>query len=101
MQPLDVQPRLYERNGRGTRLYERMSDTELVRKAKNGDDRALDVLVTRHAPRERSVAIVESVLAWAHRTLVAHHLSPAAVPDALRSLGLSLQGKRARIRLVK
>ena len=56
MQPLDVQPRLYERNGRGTRLYERMSDAELVRKAKDGDDRALDVLVARHAPRVNRLA---------------------------------------------
>jgi RNA polymerase sigma-70 factor (ECF subfamily) len=56
VQPLDVQPRLYERNGRGTRLYERLSDAELVRKATGGDDRALDVLVTRHAPRVNRLA---------------------------------------------
>lgn len=56
MQPLDVKPRPYERNGCGTRLYERLSDTELVRKAKGGDDRALDVLVARHAPRVNRLA---------------------------------------------
>ena len=56
MQPLDVQPRLYERNGCGTWLYERLSDAELVRKATDGDDRALDVLVARHAPRVNRLA---------------------------------------------
>jgi RNA polymerase sigma-70 factor (ECF subfamily) len=56
VQPLDVQPRLYERNGHGGRLYERLSDTELVRKATGGDDRALDVLVERYAPRVNRLA---------------------------------------------
>jgi RNA polymerase sigma-70 factor, ECF subfamily len=56
VQPLDVQPRLYERNGRSTRRYERLSDTELVRRATSGDDRALDVLVARHAPRVNRLA---------------------------------------------
>jgi len=48
-------------------------------------------LVTRHAPRERSVAIVESVLGWAHRTLVAHHLSPTAVPDAVAQVAAACE----------
>ena len=56
MQPLDVQPRLYERNGHAARLYERLSDAELVRKATSGDNRALDVLVERHAPRVNRLA---------------------------------------------
>lgn len=56
MQPLDVQPRLYERNGHDRRLYERLSDTELVRKATSGDGRALDVLVERHTPRVNRLA---------------------------------------------
>jgi RNA polymerase sigma-70 factor, ECF subfamily len=56
VQPLDVQSRLYERNGHGGRLYERLSDTELVRKATGGDDRALDVLVERYAPRVNRLA---------------------------------------------
>jgi RNA polymerase sigma-70 factor, ECF subfamily len=56
VQPLDVQPRLYERNGHAARLYERLSDTELVRKATSGDNRALDVLVERHAPRVNRLA---------------------------------------------
>jgi RNA polymerase sigma-70 factor, ECF subfamily len=56
VQPLDVQPRLYERNGLGGRLYERLSDTELVRKARSGDNQALDVLVERHAPRVNRLA---------------------------------------------
>ncbi len=48
-------------------------------------------LVTRHAPRERSVAIVDSVLAWARRTLVAHHLSPAAGPDAVAQVAAACE----------
>jgi RNA polymerase sigma-70 factor, ECF subfamily len=47
---------LYERNGHGSRLYERLSDTELVRKATGGDDRALDVLVERYAPKVNRLA---------------------------------------------
>ena len=56
MQLLHIQPRLYERNGHGGRLYERLSDAELVRKATNGDDRALAVLVERHAPKVNRLA---------------------------------------------
>lgn len=56
MQPLDVQPRLYERNGHAGRLYERFSDSELVRRATGGDARALEVLVERHAPRVNRLA---------------------------------------------
>jgi RNA polymerase sigma-70 factor, ECF subfamily len=56
VQPLDIQPRLYERNGHGGRFYERLSDNELVRKATSGDDRALDALVERHAPRVNRLA---------------------------------------------
>jgi aminopeptidase N len=48
-------------------------------------------LVTRHAPRERSVAIIEAVLGWTHRTLVAHHLSPAAVPDAVAQVAAACE----------
>ena len=47
MQPIEAQPRLYERNGHSGRLYERLSDAELVRKATSGDGQALDVLVAR------------------------------------------------------
>ena len=56
MQPIEVQPRLYERNGHVGRLYERLSDTELVRKATSGDGRALDVLVERYAPKVNRLA---------------------------------------------
>ena len=56
MQPLDVQPRPYERNGHSGRLYERLSDTELARKATGGDRTALEVLVERHAPRVNRLA---------------------------------------------
>ena len=56
MQPIEAQPRLYERNGHAGRLYERLSDVELVRKATSGDGQALDVLVTRHAPRVNRLA---------------------------------------------
>jgi RNA polymerase sigma-70 factor, ECF subfamily len=56
VQPLDVQPRLNERNGHAGRLYERLSDSELVRKATSGDNRALDVLVERYAPRVNRLA---------------------------------------------
>jgi aminopeptidase N len=48
-------------------------------------------LVTRHAPRERSVAIIEAVLGWTRRTLVAHHLSPAAVPDAVAQVAAACE----------
>lgn len=56
MQPLDVQSRPYERNGHGSTIYTRLSDTELVRKATSGDSRALDALVERHAPRVNRLA---------------------------------------------
>jgi RNA polymerase sigma-70 factor (ECF subfamily) len=56
VQPLDVQPRLNERNGHAGRLYERLSDSELVHKATSGDNRALDVLVERYAPRVNRLA---------------------------------------------
>ena len=48
-------------------------------------------LVTRHVPRERSVAIVESVLAWTRRNLVAHHLAAAAVPDAVAQVAAACE----------
>jgi RNA polymerase sigma-70 factor, ECF subfamily len=56
VQPIEVQSRPYERNGHVGRLYERLSDAELVRKATSGDARALDVLVERHAPRVNRLA---------------------------------------------
>ena len=56
MQPIEVQPRLYERNGHAGRTYERLSDAELVRKATSGDSRALDALVERHAPKVNRLA---------------------------------------------
>ena len=56
MQPIAAHPRLYERNGHSGRPYERLSDVELVRKATSGDGRALDALVTRHAPRVNRLA---------------------------------------------
>jgi RNA polymerase sigma-70 factor (ECF subfamily) len=56
VQPIEAEPRLYERNGRSGRLYERLSDVELVRKATSGDGQALDVLVARHAPRVNRLA---------------------------------------------
>jgi RNA polymerase sigma-70 factor (ECF subfamily) len=56
VQPIEVQPRLYERNGHVGRRYERLSDAELVRKATSGDGRALDALVERHAPKVQRLA---------------------------------------------
>jgi RNA polymerase sigma-70 factor, ECF subfamily len=56
VQPIEAQPRLYERNGHAGRLYERLSDVELVRKATSGDGQALDVLVTRYTPRVNRLA---------------------------------------------
>jgi RNA polymerase sigma-70 factor (ECF subfamily) len=56
VQPIEAQSRLYERNGHSGRLYERLSDVELVRKATSGDGQALDVLVTRHSPRVNRLA---------------------------------------------
>ncbi len=37
-------------------VYERLSDPILVRRAKDGDARALDALVERHAPRVERLA---------------------------------------------
>ena len=48
-------------------------------------------LVTRHVPRERSAAILESVLGWVRRTLVARHLSPGAVPDAVAQVAAACE----------
>jgi RNA polymerase sigma-70 factor, ECF subfamily len=56
VQPIEVEPRLYERNGHVRRVYERLSDAELVRKATSGDGRALDALVERHAPKVNRLA---------------------------------------------
>jgi RNA polymerase sigma-70 factor (ECF subfamily) len=56
VQPIDVQPSLYERSGPPGRTYERLSDAELVRKATSGDSRALDALVERHAPKVNRLA---------------------------------------------
>lgn len=56
MQPIAAQPRQYERNGRATRFYERLTDVELVRRATSGDALALDALVTRYAPRVNRLA---------------------------------------------
>lgn len=56
VQPIDVQPRLYERNGHAGRRYERLSDAELVRKATGGDSRALEALLERYAPKVNRLA---------------------------------------------
>jgi RNA polymerase sigma-70 factor (ECF subfamily) len=56
VQPIAAQPRQHERNGRVTRVYERLSDVELVRRATGGDGLALEALVTRHAPRVNRLA---------------------------------------------
>jgi RNA polymerase sigma factor (sigma-70 family) len=56
VQPIDVQPRLYERNGHVGGTYKRLSDAELVRKATGGDSRALDALLERHAPKVNRLA---------------------------------------------
>lgn len=56
MQPIDAQPRLYDRNGHVGPIYERLSDVELVRRATSGDGRALEALVTRHSPRVNRLA---------------------------------------------
>jgi RNA polymerase sigma-70 factor, ECF subfamily len=51
VQPIEAQSRLYERNGHSARVYERLSDVELVRKATSGDGGALDALIERYAPK--------------------------------------------------
>jgi RNA polymerase sigma-70 factor, ECF subfamily len=56
VQPIEAQPRQYERNGHVGPIYERLSDVELVRRATSGDGRALDALVTRHSPRVNRIA---------------------------------------------
>jgi RNA polymerase sigma-70 factor (ECF subfamily) len=56
VQPIEAQPRQYERNGRVGPIYERLSDVELVRRATSGDGRALDALVIRHSPRVNRLA---------------------------------------------
>jgi RNA polymerase sigma-70 factor, ECF subfamily len=56
VQPIEAQPRQYERNGHVGPIYERMSDAELVRRATGGDGRALDALVARHSPRVNRLA---------------------------------------------
>jgi RNA polymerase sigma-70 factor, ECF subfamily len=56
VQPIEAQPRLYERNGHSTQLYRRLSDVELVRKATSGDGSALEALVERHSPRVNKLA---------------------------------------------
>jgi RNA polymerase sigma-70 factor, ECF subfamily len=56
VQPIEAQPRLYERSGYSGCNYLRASDAELVRRATSGDSRALDALVERHAPRVNRLA---------------------------------------------
>ena len=56
MQPIEAQPRLYERNGRTGCNYLRATDAELVRRATSGDPHALDALVERHAPKVNRLA---------------------------------------------
>jgi RNA polymerase sigma-70 factor, ECF subfamily len=56
VQPIEAQSRLYERNGHSTRLYRRLSDVELVRKATSGDGSALEALVERHSPKVNKLA---------------------------------------------
>jgi RNA polymerase sigma-70 factor, ECF subfamily len=57
VQPIEAQPRLYERNGHSGRVYERLSDVELVRKATSGDGGALDALVERYSPKVNKLAV--------------------------------------------
>ncbi|HEY3070888.1 MAG TPA: sigma-70 family RNA polymerase sigma factor [Gaiellaceae bacterium] len=56
MQPIEAQPRQYDRSGRVGPIYERLTDVELVRRATSGDGRALDALVARHSPRVNRLA---------------------------------------------
>jgi RNA polymerase sigma-70 factor (ECF subfamily) len=56
VQPIEAQPRLYERNGHSRSSYLRASDTELVQRATSGDSRALEALVERHAPKVNRIA---------------------------------------------
>ncbi|HEX5470094.1 MAG TPA: RNA polymerase sigma factor [Gaiellaceae bacterium] len=58
MPPAAVQPFELEPRAPASRLvlYAKLTDSELVDKATNGDDRALDALVERHAPRVNRLA---------------------------------------------
>ncbi len=58
MQPPSRSPRLTEQRVGGACLvsYGRLSDAALVDRAQNGDRRALDALVERHAPRVNRLA---------------------------------------------
>jgi RNA polymerase sigma-70 factor (ECF subfamily) len=56
VQPIEAQPRQYDRSGRVGPIYERLTDVELVRRATSGDGRALDALVARHSPRVNRLA---------------------------------------------
>ena len=58
MQPRRPQPRPIRRELRpdGPLVYERLSDPILVRRAKDGDKRALAALCERHAPRVEKLA---------------------------------------------
>jgi RNA polymerase sigma-70 factor (ECF subfamily) len=58
MQPPLRKGRPIERSLRpgGVLVYERLSDAILVKRAKDGDDRALAVLVERHAPKVEKLA---------------------------------------------
>jgi RNA polymerase sigma-70 factor (ECF subfamily) len=59
VQPPAAHPRLIEQDSPRERLilYWKLSDVDLVSKATNGDGRALDALVERHAPRVQGLAI--------------------------------------------
>jgi RNA polymerase sigma-70 factor (ECF subfamily) len=59
VQPPAAHPRLIEQDPPRERLilYWKLSDVDLVSKATNGDGRALDALVERHAPRVQGLAI--------------------------------------------
>jgi RNA polymerase sigma-70 factor (ECF subfamily) len=58
VQPTIAERRLTKRNPPFTRLftYSKLSDSDLVIRARNGDRRALDALVERHAPRVNRLA---------------------------------------------
>ena len=58
MQPTATPPRQIERTPSFPRLlsYEKLSDLDLVNRARSGDRRALDALVERHAPRVQRLA---------------------------------------------
>lgn len=58
MQPTVAERRLTDRNPPFTRLfsYSKLTDLDLVIRAKSGDKRALEALVERHAPRVNRLA---------------------------------------------